>query len=106
MSTVIHLVITSKLSCTPIAHCSFQSFGNGHLLYASLEPLSVEATAALPGGVPGTEGSDGRVWADTIKEVKNGKVVWEWKVSEKLDPAVFPLQAHYSREHWPLINTV
>lgn len=86
--------------------CSFQSFGSNHLLYASLDPLSLDKAAELPGGVPGTEAFDGHVYSDIIREVKNGQVVWEWKVSEHLDPKVFPLQPAYPREHWPLINTV
>jgi hypothetical protein len=30
----------------------------------------------------------------------------QWKVIDHLDPQVFPLQPHYAREHWPLINSV
>lgn len=80
--------------------------GNGHYYYAGLQALTPEQAAALPGGVPGTEAPDGKVYSDTIKEVKDGKLVWEWKVAEKLDPKIFPLQTYYPREHWPLINSI
>jgi hypothetical protein len=101
--------------------------GDGHFYYAGLQALTKEQAAALPGGVPGTvsgnrsdiytwsfwlrlterqEAPDGKVYSDTIREVKDGKLVWEWKVAEKLDPKVFPLQHHYPREHWPLINAI
>ena len=110
--------------CTPDRYgtddrsCYFA--GDRHYFYPGLEPLSAVQAAALPGGFPGTvswfpalpeyalivqEAPDGKVYADTIKEVKDGKVIWEWKVSEKLDPKRFPLQ-QYPREHWPLINGI
>ncbi|KAM0745724.1 hypothetical protein T439DRAFT_344282 [Meredithblackwellia eburnea MCA 4105] len=81
---------------------------DGRLLYTALQALTVDQAAALPGGVPGTEAPDGKVYSDTIKEVDmaTGKVLWEWKACEKLDPKVFPLQVHYPREQWPLINAV
>ncbi|CDW98020.1 hypothetical protein, partial [Sporisorium scitamineum] len=42
-----------------------------------------------------------------IKEVDaNGKTIFEWKASQHLDRATFPLQSPYPREHWPLINSV
>lgn len=88
------------------AHHDQFHFGDGRLLYASLEALSREDSAKVVGGVPGTE-IDGITYADTIKEVDaEGKLTWEWKVSEKLPRDEYPLQAHYTREHYPLINSV
>ena len=81
-------------------------FGDGRLLYASLEALSKEDSAKIVGGVPGTE-INGITYADTIKEVDaNGNLTWEWKVSERLPRDEYPLQPHYTREHYPLINAV
>lgn len=81
--------------------------GSGRILYTSLEQLSEEESAKVRGGVPGSEAPDGRVWADTIKEVDgNGRVVFEWKAADHLDQETFPLQDPYPREHWPLINSV
>ncbi|WVQ76506.1 hypothetical protein IAR50_006175 [Cryptococcus sp. DSM 104548] len=90
----------------PLGHHDCFYEGDGHFFYAGLEALSPEQQAALPGGVEGTEAPDGKTYADTIREVKDGKLVWEWRVSQHLDPKIFPLQSHYPREHWPLINSV
>ncbi|GAB5585668.1 hypothetical protein Unana1_00568 [Umbelopsis nana] len=91
----------------PLAHHDAHHLDNGHILYTTLEELSEEASATVIGGVPGTEAPNGRVYADVIKEVDaDNNVVWTWKVSEHLPKDVFPLQPHYPREHWPLINTV
>ncbi len=70
----------------------------------------------MPGGVAGSEaggpdpedlGAAGIVYADVIKEIDaSGTVTWTWQAAEHLDPALYPLQPHYRREHWPLINGV
>lgn len=95
----------------PYAHhdaCHYtDSNGTAKILYTSMEPLSEEDSAAVQGGVPGTEADDGRVWADKVREVDaDGNLTWEWKVNDHLDKEKFPLQAHYPREHYPLINAV
>jgi Arylsulfotransferase (ASST) len=90
----------------PLGHHDQYHFGDGRLLYTSLEALSAEDSAKVVGGVPGSE-IDGITYADTINEVdEKGNLVWQWKVSEKLPRDEFPLQAHYTREHYPLINSV
>lgn len=90
----------------PLGHHDQFHFGDGRLLYTGLEPLSVEDSAKVIGGVPGTE-IDGITYTDTINEVDaEGKLVWQWKVSERLPRDEYPLQPHYTREHYPLINSV
>lgn len=90
----------------PLGHHDQYHYGDGRLLYTSLEALSVEDSAKVIGGVPGTE-IDGITYADTIQEVDaQGKLTWQWKVSERLPRDEFPLQPHYTREHYPLINSV
>lgn len=90
----------------PLGHHDQYHFGDGRLLYASLEALTPEESAKVVGGVPGSE-VDGITHADVIKEVDaDGNLVWEWKVSEKLPYDQYPLQPHYTREHYPLINSV
>ncbi|RWQ96024.1 ASST-domain-containing protein [Paecilomyces variotii] len=67
----------------PLGHHDQYHYGDGRILYTSLEA------------------------ADTINEVDaDGKLVWQWKVSERLSRDEYPLQAHYTREHYPLINSV
>ncbi|KAK2616971.1 hypothetical protein QQS21_000060 [Conoideocrella luteorostrata] len=90
----------------PFGHHDQYHLGNGSILYASLEALSREQSAQVIGGVPGSE-IDGITYADMINEVDaNGNLVWQWKVSERLPRDEFPLQPHYTREHYPLINSV
>ncbi|THV84010.1 hypothetical protein D6D17_01833 [Aureobasidium pullulans] len=87
-------------------HHDQHHFGDGRMLYTGLEPLSLEESAKVLGGVPGTE-IDGITYADTINETDtNGNLIWQWRVSESLPRAEYPLQAHYTREHYPLINSV
>ncbi|THZ34190.1 hypothetical protein D6C90_07864, partial [Aureobasidium pullulans] len=87
-------------------HHDQHHFGDGRMLYTGLEPLSLEESAKILGGVPGTE-IDGITYADTINETDtNGNLIWQWRVSESLPRAEYPLQAHYTREHYPLINSV
>lgn len=90
----------------PFGHHDQYHFGDGRILYTSLEALSPEESAKVIGGVPGSE-IDGITYADMINEVNpEGKLVWQWKVSERLPRDEFPLQPHYTREHYPLINSV
>lgn len=90
----------------PLGHHDQYHHGDGRILYTALEALSREESAKVLGGVPGSE-IDGITYADTIREVDAaGELTWEWKVSERLPRAEFPLQAHYTREHYPLINSV
>lgn len=92
----------------PLAHHDQHHLDNGEILYTTLEPLTEEQANTIPGGIPRSEASDGKVYADCIKHVNpdTGELLWSWKAIDHLDPAVFPLQPHYAREHWPLINSV
>lgn len=73
--------------------------GSGKILYTALEQLSEEQSSQVRGGVPGSEAPDGRVWADTIKEIDgDGKVTFEWKASDHLDRDTFPYK------HLTLVN--
>jgi hypothetical protein len=95
-------------------HHDAYHYGDGRILYTAVEPLTGAAARAVPGGVagseasaPGPQGPSGTLYADVIKEVDaDGTVTWSWRAAEHLDPALYPLQPHYRREHWPLINGV
>lgn len=90
----------------PLAHHDQYHYGDGRILYTSLEPLSLQDSQKVQGGVPGTE-IDGITYADTINEVDaDGNLTWQWKVSDRLPRDQYPLQPHYTREHYPLINSV
>lgn len=90
-----------------LGHHDQYHYGDGRILYTGLEPLSAADSAKVQGGVPGTEAEGGITYADTINEVDaSGKLIWQWKVSERLPRDEYPLQPHYTREHYPLINSV
>ena len=92
----------------PVAHHDQHHMDNGQLLYTTLEPLSDAEAKLVEGGIPESEAPDGKVYADCIKHVDpdTEAVLFSWKAIDHLDPATFPLQPHYAREHWPLINSV
>lgn len=94
----------------PLAHHDQNHLedGSGHLLYTTVEELSDEKAAQIVGGIPGSEAPGNKVYADCIKHVNpaDGTTLWHWKASEHLDPQKFPLNEHFDREHWPLINSV
>jgi hypothetical protein len=90
-------------------HHDAHHLGDGRILYTAVEPLAGAGARAIPGGITGSEadGPEGTVYADVIKETgPAGAIAWTWRAAEHLDPDRYPLQPHYRREHWPLINSV
>lgn len=63
----------------------------GHYLYPAYHPDGIfpdSLAKKWQGGVPGTE-YKGKVWGDIIYEVdRDGKIVWEWKTRDHLDPVL------------------
>ncbi|GAB2655989.1 aryl-sulfate sulfotransferase [Gordonia jinhuaensis] len=95
----------------PMQHHDANHLDDGGILYAAVEPLTGNCAKSVRGGHPGTEAVDADknpvVYADVIREVDaDGRLVWEWKAFDHLDVEAFPLQPHYWREQWPLINSV
>ncbi|KAI7547761.1 hypothetical protein KC331_g4818 [Hortaea werneckii] len=92
----------------PLAHHDQNHLDDGTLLYTTLQPLSDAEAATVQGGIPGTEAPDGKIYSDCIKHVdpRTGELLWFWRLIEHVDPSVFPLQPHYTRDHYPLINSV
>ncbi|ARF54497.1 aryl-sulfate sulfotransferase [Streptomyces gilvosporeus] len=91
----------------PLQHHDAHHYGDGRILYSALEPLTGERAAAVRGGVAGSEPDGGTVYADTLREVDaQGRLLWSWRAADHLDRAEYALHPHYSREHWPLINSV
>lgn len=87
----------------PAHHHDALWLDNGHLLYAACEPVSAEFAARVPGG--SAHGAGEVMQADVIREVdRSGRLVWEWRACEHLDPAAFPIHPGFGRYHWPLIN--
>ena len=60
----------------------------------------------IQGGIPGTE-VDGCIFADYLVEMTtDGRVLWEWKSWEHLDPAKDRITPQDSRAEWTHGNTV
>jgi hypothetical protein len=88
-----------------MAHHDQYHYGDGRILYASLEARSHEATSTVLGGILSTE-IDDITYADTINEVDaHGKLVWQWKASERLPRDQLPLLHQFTRDHCPLITS-
>ncbi|MFT3720925.1 aryl-sulfate sulfotransferase [Pseudorhodoferax sp.] len=86
----------------PDHHHDAQWLPNGHLLYAACEQVDARFARGVPGG---SGGEDTPMHADVIREVdRAGRLVWEWRATDHLDPARFPIHPGFGRYHWPLVN--
>lgn len=92
----------------PLAHHDQNHLDDGTLLYTTLELLTADEATTIVSGIPGSEAPDGKIYADCIKHVdaSTGELLWYWRAIDHLDPRLFPLNPHFAREHWPLINSV
>ncbi|MBV8621352.1 MAG: aryl-sulfate sulfotransferase [Curvibacter sp.] len=86
----------------PAHHHDAQWLPNGHLLYAACEPVSPEFARRVAGGSGSPEEP---MQADVVREVdRSGRLVWEWRAQEHLEPEQFPIHPGFGRNHWPLVN--
>lgn len=84
-------------------HHDARWLANGHLLYAAAAPVPAGFAERVPGGT--AHGPGEVMYGDVIREVdRGGRLVWEWKAWEHLDPAAFPIHPGFGRYHWPLVN--
>lgn len=85
----------------PAHHHDALWLANGHLLYAACEPVADAFAARVPGG----HGAGEPMYADVVREVdRSGRLVWQWRAAEHLDPERFPIHPGFGRVHWPLVN--
>ena len=78
---------------------------NGNLLYGAAHPLPADIKARIRGGVDRTGAPEGLTYSDVVREVdRSGKIVWEWKLWEHLEPEDYPVEPVFDRTHWPMIN--
>ena len=90
----------------PAHHHDARRTESGGAVYLTLDLVPEELRAKVQGGLPGTE-HEGKMWADRIVEVDaGGKVVWEWRASEHLDPATDIITPTDLRHEWSHGNTV
>lgn len=92
----------------PLAHHDQNHLDDGTILYTSLRPLTAEEAKTVSGGIPGSEAPDGKIYSDCIKHVdpRSGETLWFWRLIDNINSSEFPLQPHYTRDHYPLINSV
>ncbi|MFW6139022.1 MAG: aryl-sulfate sulfotransferase [Spirochaetota bacterium] len=93
----------------PYQNHDIRPMENGHVLYHSYNPrgiLSHEMAEKMSGGRLGTE-YEGKVWGDMVHEIdREGKIVWEWKAGEHLDPELDASCILENRTLWPYINSL
>ncbi len=88
-------------------HHDASLMANGNLLVGAVDRLSPDAARSVIGGIPGSEAPDGSIWGDVVYEMTwDGEIVWRWEPADAFDPGELPLDEHFSREHWPMCNSV
>jgi outer membrane protein assembly factor BamB len=75
--------------------------GNGNVLLLCLAKLPQDIAPKVKGGMPGTE-HNGEMYADYLVEMTtDGKIIWEWRSWEHLDPETDCITAvQERREEW------
>ena len=90
----------------PDHHHDARKLFNGNVLLLCLTKLPQEMVPLIKGGIQGTE-VDECIFADYLLEMTtDGKVIWEWKGWEHLDPAQEFITPQDSRAEWTHGNTV
>ena len=81
---------------------------NGNVLLICKRPLPEDIVPKVTGGRPGTEYDHGKMIGDYLVEMTiDGKVVWEWRAWEHLDPVKDGITAvQDDREVWTLANGI
>jgi hypothetical protein len=79
---------------------------NGNVLLICAQPLPHEIVSKVRGGRPGTEYDNGKMEGDYLVEMTTqGKVVWEWRAWEHMDPVGDSITAvQDSRDEWTHAN--
>ena len=91
----------------PDHHHDGRRLRNGHVLLLCAAPIPRDLAQKVRGGIPGTE-HNGEMYGDYLVEMTtDGRVVWEWRSWEHLDPATDVITYAGERRHeWTHANTV
>jgi hypothetical protein len=91
----------------PDHHHDGRLLKNGNIILLCSRELPQDVSRRVKGGRPGTE-VDGTMWGDFLAEVTTGgRVVWEWRTWEHLDPEKDGLTAlQDDRAEWTHANAV
>jgi len=92
----------------PDHHHDGRLLKNGNIVLLCGRELPDDVSRRVKGGRPGTEVDGRTMWGDAVVEVtRDGRVVWEWRAWEHLDPAVDALTAvQDERTEWTHANSV
>jgi len=90
----------------PDHHHDAQRLRNGNVALLCSRPLPTELVHRVEGGLHGTE-ADGTMYGDYLVEMTtDGRVVWEWRSWEHLNPARHPITVQDRRSEWTHANSV
>jgi Arylsulfotransferase (ASST) len=92
----------------PDHHHDGRLLRNGNIILLCMRELRDDIAKRVRGGRPGTEVDGKRIWADFLVEMTTGgKVVWEWRSWDHLDPEKDVLtEVQGGREEWTHANSV
>jgi arylsulfotransferase ASST len=92
----------------PDHHHDGRLLKNGNVILLCSRELPDEVARRVHGGRPGTEVDGKKIWADFLVETTtDGKVVWEWRTWDHLDPELDGLTAvQDERNEWTHANSV
>ncbi len=91
----------------PNHHHDGRLLRNGNVILLCATELPDDVAKKVQGGRPGTE-EKGKIWADYLVEMtKDGRMVWEWRSWEHLDPAKDTITATQDeRAEWTHGNAI
>jgi hypothetical protein len=92
----------------PDHHHDGRLLRNGNIVLLCGRELPADVARRVRGGRPGTEVDGHTIWSDFVVETTTaGKVVWEWRAWEHLDPEKDVItEVQGTREEWTHANSV
>jgi hypothetical protein len=91
----------------PYMHHDFSRLPNGNMLLNLYIPVPKHIAAKVKGGLAGTELKDGTWWGAGFREITpEGKVVWEWRGYEHMDPEIDVHCPLCRRTIWGYVNGI
>jgi outer membrane protein assembly factor BamB len=88
------------------SHC-FAPLRNGNLLISKWDQVPAEIARRVRGGQPGTERNGNEMWSEALQEIdRSGRVVWEWRSAEHLDPETDAIGPLHPRDRWTNLNAL
>jgi Arylsulfotransferase (ASST) len=88
----------------PFQHHDARRTPEGGVIYLSTERIPAEISKKIKGG---HAVGDAPMYADKVVEVDaKGKVIWEWRVLDHLDPEREPTMFNVPRFEWTHVNTI